>query len=142
MMNARLPVVRVRRSRQKGSAMVELALCFMGFLMLTLGSMEFGWAIYAYNNCSYAAQTGARWASVNGSLSTSPATAATVTSYVQSQLVALDPTLMTVNTTWSPNNSPGSTVTITVSYTVTPLVGLAIQNNFTVSSTAQMVIDH
>lgn len=122
--------------------MVELALTFMGFLMLTLGSMEFGWAIYAYNSCSYAAQSGARWASVNGSLSPSPATAASVTSYVQSQMVALDPNLLTVNTSWSPNNSPGSTVTITVGYTVVPLVGLAIKNSFNVSSTAQMVIDH
>lgn len=141
-MNARRSVVRVRRSRQKGSAMVELALCLMGFLLLTLGSMEFGWAIYAYNSCSYAAQTGARWASVNGSLSNSPATAASVTSYVQSQMVALDPNVMSVNTSWSPNNSPGSTVTITVGYTVVPLVGLAIKNSFNVSSTAQMVIDH
>jgi Flp pilus assembly protein TadG len=122
--------------------MVELALCFMGFVMLTLGSMEFGWAIYAYNSCSNAAQTGARWASVNGSLSPAPATAASVTSYVQTQMVGLDPNLMTVNTSWNPNNSPGSAVTITVVYTVSPLVGLAIKNSFNVSSTAQMVIDH
>jgi Flp pilus assembly protein TadG len=122
--------------------MVELALTFLGFVMLTLGSMEFGWAIYAYNSCSYAAQAGARWASVNGSLSSSPATTTSVTTYVQTQMVALDPNLTTVNTTWNPNNSPGSSVTITVSYTVVPLVGLAIKNSFNVSSTAQMVIDH
>jgi Flp pilus assembly protein TadG len=142
MMNARRSVVRVRRSRQKGSAMVELALTFMGFLMLTLGSMEFGWAIYAYNTCSYAAQTGARWASVNGSLSPSPATATSVTTYVQAQMVALDPNKTTVTSSWSPNNSPGSSVTVTVGYNVVPLVGLAIQSSFNVSSTAQMVIDH
>jgi Flp pilus assembly protein TadG len=141
-MNARHTAAPARRSRQKGSAMLELALSFMGFLMLTLGSMEFGWAIYAYNSCAYAAQSGARWASVNGSLSPSPATATSVTSFVQSQLVALNPSLMTVNTSWSPNNSPGSTVTVTVSYTVVPLVGLAIQSSFNVSSTGQMVIDH
>jgi Flp pilus assembly protein TadG len=122
--------------------MVELALCFLAFLLLTFGTMEFGWAIYAYNTCSYAAQSAARGASVNGSLSTSPATADSVTSYVQSQVVAMDPSLMTVNTSWNPNNSPGSTVTITVGYTIVPLVGLAIQNSFNVSSTAQMVINH
>ena len=53
--------------------MVELALCLLGFLMLTLGAMDFGWAVYAYNFCSYAAQDAARWASTHGSLSTSPA---------------------------------------------------------------------
>ena len=141
-MNVRRTAVRSRRSRQRGSAMVELAISLISFLFLTLGSMEFGWAIYAYNSCSYAAQTGARWASVNGSLSPSPATTDSVTSYVRSQLVALDPNIITVNTSWNPDNSPGSTVTVTVGYTVSPLVGLAIKNSFNVGSTAQMVIDH
>jgi hypothetical protein len=57
-------------------------------------------------------------------------------------MVGLNSNLMTVSSTWSPNNSPGSAVNITVAYTVVPLVGLAVKNNFTVSSTAQMVIDH
>lgn len=124
--------------------MVELALCLLGFILLTLGTMEAGWAIYALNSCSYLAQSGARWASVNGSLSPSPATSASITSYVQSQMVAMSTSVLTVNSSWSPNGSnvPGSVVTVTVGYTVAPLAGLAIQNTFNISSTAQMVIDH
>jgi Flp pilus assembly protein TadG len=114
----------------------------MVFILLSLGSMEFGWAIYAYNSCAYAAQSGARWASVNGSLSASPATQDTLTTYVKSQVVALDPSLITVTGTWSPDNTPGSVVNITVGYTVNPLVGLTIKQGFNVAAAAQMVINH
>jgi Flp pilus assembly protein TadG len=134
--------VSARRSRQKGSAMVELALCLMGFLLLTMGSMEFGWGIYAYNFCSFAAQDAARWGSVRGSLSTSPATTATITSFVQSEAVGLDTSLITVTSTWNPDNTPGSTLTVTVGYTIKPLAGIALKQNILVSSTAQFVVNN
>jgi Flp pilus assembly protein TadG len=138
--------------------MVELALCFMGFLMLTLGTMEFGWGIYAYNFCSFAAQDAARWASVRGSqsvLSGAPATNASVTAFVQSEAVGLDPSLITVTTTWMTPGPPPVTSTtpagydasgdyliVTVGYTIKPLAGLAIKQNIIVSSTAQYVISN
>ena len=55
-----------RRYRQRGSGLVEGALCFSAFLFITFGVMEFAMAIYAYNFCSYAAQDAARWASTRG----------------------------------------------------------------------------
>jgi Flp pilus assembly protein TadG len=125
--------------------MLELALSFMAFMLLTMGTMEFGWAVYAYNFCSYAAQDAARWASVRGSLSTlsgAPATQASILSFVQSEAVGLDTSLLNVSATWNPNNTAGSTVTVTVSYTITPLAGLAIRQNIPISSTAQFVINH
>jgi Flp pilus assembly protein TadG len=133
--------------------MVELALTLLGFILLTMGTMEFGWAIYAYNNVSYLAQSGARWASVSGSLSTSPATEASVLSYVQSQIVAMDPSLLTVVTNWcdangnncstTPTyNTPGCLVQVTVGYTVNPLAGLALKQSINLNSTAQFVINH
>lgn len=122
--------------------MIELAFCLLAFFMLTIGAMEFGWGVYAYNFCSYAAQDAARWASVHGSQSSSPATLSTVTSYVQSEAVGLDPSLLSVSANWSPNNNPGSNVTITVSYSFSPLTGLAIKRPINMSSTAQFVINH
>jgi Flp pilus assembly protein TadG len=122
--------------------MVELAISLLVFLLLTVGCMEFGWAIYAYNSCSYAAQSGARWASVNGSLSLTPATQDTLGSYVKGQVVAMDPSLMTVTGAWTPNNNPGSVVKVTVGYTINPLLGLAVTKAINVSSTAQFVINH
>jgi Flp pilus assembly protein TadG len=157
-MITRMPVKR-RSQPQKGSAMVELALCLMGFLLLTIGSMEFGWGIYAYNFCAYAAQDGARWASVRGSGSTSPASVTDIQAYVQSEAVGLTTSLITTTPTWSAPpttgnptptqyttptgyNTPGNVVTVTVYYTIVPLAGLAIKQNILVSSTAQFYINN
>ena len=122
--------------------MVELAFCFLAFFMLALGAVEFAIAVYAYNFCAYASQDAARWASVHGSQSSTPATLDTVTSYVQGEAVALNPGLLSVNATWAPNNNPGSTVTVTVGYTFNPLTGLAIKSPLNMASTAQFVINH
>ena len=122
--------------------MVELCLCFMGFVMLTVGVMEFSMAIYAYNFCSYAARDGARWASVHGSQSASPATPDSVRSYVRAQAIALTSSNVLVTTTWTPDNTPGAVVKVVVAYTVTPLAYLALKQNLSVSSTSQVTIAH
>ena len=142
------------RSRgQRGSALIELSLCLLAFLMLTMGAMDFGWAVYAYNFCSYAAQDAARWASVHGSLSASPATAADVQNHITSQAVGLSSNLFTITTCWaadcmtsgspaSGENAPGSTVSVQVQYLIQPLTGLGLSKSLTVGTTAQFVINH
>ncbi len=96
-------------------------------------------AIYAYNFCSYAAQDAARWASARGANYPSPASSTDVKNYVSNQAVALTNPL-TVTTVWTPNNSPGSTVQVTVAYTVVPLTGVTLHSNLQLSSTAVIVI--
>src|SRR6266481_2947671 len=128
-----------RPRNQRGSAIIELAITLMGFLLMTLGTMEFGWAIYTWQTCVTEAQNAARWASVRGSLSGSPATANDVTNFVSGETVGLN---LNVSTTWSPNNSPGSDVLVTVSYNFVPMAWLAIKQNMTFTSTADIVINH
>lgn len=141
-MKARRKVTRRGRG-QRGNAMLELALSFLGFLMLTLGTMEFAWGVYAYNFCSYAAQDAARYASVNGSLANPAATQDSIAAYVQNEAVALNTSNLTTTASWANNsNVAGSTVSVTVSYVIVPLVGLALKQNLTVSSTADYVITH
>jgi Flp pilus assembly protein TadG len=108
---------------------------------MTFGVMEFAMAIYAYNFCSYAAQDAARWASTRGANYPTPATAGTVQSHVVNQAVGLTNTV-TVITTWLPNNSPGSTVQVTVNYSVVPLTGVTLHGNLQVGSTAQRIISN
>jgi Flp pilus assembly protein TadG len=142
----------VARRGERGSAIVELSLCLLGFLMLTMGAMDFGWAVYAYNFCSYASQDAARWASVHGSLSSSPAQVSDVQTYVQNEAVGLSPSQLTVTTCWSGicptsgppptgDNTPGSTVSVKVTYAVQPLTGLGLNQAITVGATAQYVIN-
>jgi Flp pilus assembly protein TadG len=125
-----------RPRKQRGSAMIELAITLMGFLLMTIGTMEFGWAIYAWQMCITEAQNAARWASVRGS---GAASADDVAAFVRAQSVGVN---LNVSTTWSPNNSPGSEVLVTVTYNFVPMAWLAIQQSITFSSTADMVICH
>lgn len=129
-----------RRGRgQRGSGMVEGALCFSAFVFITFGVMEFAMAIYGYNFCAYAAQDAARWASARGANYLTPAVPADVQTYVAKQAIGLTGAL-NVTTTWQPDNKPGSTVQVTVGYTVVPLTGVTLHHNLQLSSTAIMPI--
>ncbi len=122
--------------------MVEFALIVLIALTLIFGIIEASLALYAYSFVSYGARCGARYAMVHGSNSSSPATASTVQAYVESLAFPLDTSSMTVTTTWSPDNSPGSTVTVAVTYVFKPLADLLLTSNITMSSTAQAVISN
>jgi Flp pilus assembly protein TadG len=130
-----------RRTSQRGSGLIEGALCFSSFLFITFGVMEFAMAVYGYNFCHYAAEDAARWASTRGANYLTPATSASVQNYVTNEAIGLTNAL-TVTTTWTPNNSPGSTVQVTVVYTVIPLTGVTLHANFQVSGTAQMIVSN
>ena len=130
-----------RRCTQRGSNIVELSLVFMGFLLLTVGAMEGGWAVYINNTVSYLAQDGARWAAVHGASSASPATSDSIKNYLVSEEVGLDRNLMTVTASWNPDKTPGSEVTVAVAYAFTP-IGVAFHGAMTFQSQSQMTIVH
>jgi Flp pilus assembly protein TadG len=130
-----------RRNRERGSGLLEGALCFSAFLFIVFGVMELAMAVYGYNFCHYAAEDASRWASTRGANYPTPATAASVQSYVNNEAIGLTNEL-SVSTTWTPNNQPGSIVQVTVTYTVIPLTGVTLHSNFQVSGTAQMVISN
>ena len=105
-----------RRRRSRGSTLVESAIVAVVFLLLLVGIMEFGRLGLAYNEVSFAAQCAASYASVRGSSSGHPAAASDVQSAAKVYTGALDNSQVTVTTTWTPNNNPGSTVKVKVTY--------------------------
>jgi Flp pilus assembly protein TadG len=146
-------VASARRRSQRGSAMVELALTFLGFLLLLFGIMDFSWAVYIQTFCYAEAQDAVRWASVRGSESNSPAQGTDVQTFVQSQAVGLSASSLTVKTCWlnsdgsscdtpSGFNTPGSNVQVTISYPVSPLSYIGLVQGFTVSATGNTVINN
>jgi len=144
--------------------MIELAFCFMGFMLLTMGVIDFGWAAYTYNTCLYAGRVAARWASTQGSQSTSPATADDVKNQVLANATAVNTAPLTITPCWivssgsaptiandgtvsgcnapTGNNSPGSYIWVNVRYEFAPLSYLAIKQKITFSSTSQFVINN
>ena len=130
------------RGQNRAQAMVEFALVVLITLTLVFLIIQSALPLYAYSFVSYGARSGARYAMVHGSSSSSPATSASVQSYVQGLSYPLDTGSLTVTTTWNPNKSPGSTVTVVVSYVFRPLGPFLGSSNITMSSTAQALISN
>jgi Flp pilus assembly protein TadG len=133
-----------RRDRHKGrgQAIVEFAIVATVTLTLIFGIIQSALAIYAYSFVSYAARAGVRYAMVRGVKSGSPASSSSVQTYVRGLAVALNTSSVTVTTTWNPDENPGSTVTVQVSYAFAPLVSLVWGTTLTFSSTAKGLISN
>jgi hypothetical protein len=66
--------------------------------------------VYTYSFLSNAARDAVRYAIVRGSKSTSPASSDDIQTYVRNEAQGINPSALTVQTSWNPNNSLGSTV--------------------------------
>ena len=132
------PFVLVRRD-QKGQSLVEFALASVLFLTVVFGIMLFGLAIWQYNTVSSLAQEGARWASVRGSTSSTPATAAQLQTYLESRSPGFG-----ITVTATPANpsaaSPGGIIQVRVTSSFSPGVGLLPITTLNLASTARTIV--
>ncbi len=129
-----------RRKHQRGSSLVEGALCFTVFLMILFGMIDFGRAVFAYNFISYAAREGARYAIVRGNSGGHAASTTDISSFVKQEAIGLDPSAITVNTTWTQDKNAGSTVQVQVQYSFQPVVPYMPSGPLTLASTSKMLI--
>jgi Flp pilus assembly protein TadG len=125
----------------RGTAMAEFALVSVPCFTLFFAIMNFAMALYSYDFVCYSAQQAARYAMVHGTTATQTVSATDVQNYVNGLVVGvLTTSALTVTTTWSPNQKPGSVVTVAVSYNYKPLTSLVSSVNINLSRTAAMVI--
>jgi Flp pilus assembly protein TadG len=120
--------------------MVEYALVLLISLTTLYAVMEFGRFIFCYNVLASATREAARYAMVHGSKSGSAATSSDIQTKVRSWAIGLETNSLSVTTTWSPNNAPGSTVQVTATYPLSPMTGLIYGSPITIGSGSQMVI--
>ena len=123
------------KSVAAGTTIVEFAIVCIAFFLLILGLLDVGRGVWIYNSISAGAREGTRYAIVNGSFSPAPASATDVGDFVKKKLRL---TGLTVNTVWDPDNSRGSTVTVTVQYDYRPI--LAVFPSFPLQASSQMAI--
>jgi Flp pilus assembly protein TadG len=154
---------------QRGQTLVDFAFAAMVILMLFFGIFEFGRALFTYDLVANAARIGTRYAMVHGSSCLSfaspepgpPCTAyptsapaspspyvTPVTSWVQYKSPGVNPSQLTVTTTWSSDctfSSPLTTPTgnatcvrVQVSYPFKSLFPFVFPA--TMSSTSQVVV--
>ena len=126
---------------EAGVVVVEFAIIAVALFMVLFATMVFGLAVWEYNIVASAAKDGARWATVRGASSSSPATASAVANYVNGRVYGL---AVAVTTTWpdsgSPPNAPGKRVRVQVATTFVPIKLLVPNNSLTLQSTAEMII--
>ncbi len=132
---------RAGRLNDLGTGLLEFGLVMVVFFMFVFGVMDFGRALYTYHFVSNAACEATRYAIVRGSSSTDPVTANDIANYVKSRApLGIDPNSLTVTTTWSPDDQPGSTVRIQVSDNFRFRNPLVPNYGITLSEASQMVI--
>jgi Flp pilus assembly protein TadG len=117
--------------------MVESAMVFMVFVVLIAGIMHLGLIGLAINSVTYAARRAARFGATRGSSSGHAATEADIRASARASAAPLHSADVSVTVTWTPNNSPGSTLQVMVSYNIAPFV---IRTPITLRSTARQRI--
>jgi Flp pilus assembly protein TadG len=113
-------------SRRSGAAVVEAAFIVPVLLLLIIGTLSGALMVISADEVATASREGARWASVRGAsyqfnTKQPAATADDVRDFVKQQGVTLDPSQMTVTTTWDTSNKMGNYVTVEVRYQWTGL---------------------
>jgi Flp pilus assembly protein TadG len=126
--------------KRRGSTMVESAFVTTVFLILLMGIADFGRMGFAYNSIAFAAHRAARWAATRGSASGHAASVADVQADAQANVAALDNTALTVGVMWSPNNNPGSTVQVQLTYNFKALLIPISSTTLTLKSTSAQII--
>jgi len=105
---------------------MEAAIVLPVTLLIVFGTVVGALGVFRYQETALLARVGARYAAVHGSKYASAngkpaATQADVyTNAIAPKMVILDPSHMTYSVTWNPDNTPGSTVKVTVSYNWIP----------------------
>jgi Flp pilus assembly protein TadG len=124
-----------------GSEIVEFALASMLFFGTIFGILEFGQGVWRYNMIANLAQEGARRASVCGSGRKMSSTECNISNYVISRAVL---TICNTCVTTTPSDistlGAGSTVTVRVTHTFTPLTTLIPNAAVNISATAKMIV--
>ncbi len=110
-------------------------------MTIIFGILEFGQAVWKYNTVASLAKEAARYASVHGSKSGTPADSAAVQTYVDSRTPNF---AVIARTTWPDGgttpNAPGNKVQVSVETTFTPMTKIVPQGTHTLRSTAQVII--
>ncbi len=141
----------IRSPRQRGQSLVEFALVIPVFLLILMGVVDFGMAVYKFNGVSQAAREIARVTSVHpcaGSAPCAPGSSTQTADVVKIQKGLIpgltSPTFACVDNSGAVSNPCDFTkdsvqVTVTAPYKpVTPILGSLIQWTMKGTSSAQL----
>ncbi len=116
--------------------MIEYALVLSLYFMIIFAFVQFCLILFCFNNATYASRIAVRYAVVHGSTASYTCTATDISNIVTPLLWAAPSGGVTVATNWSPNNTPGSTVSVKVVIQYIPKLPFFPTKTFTVGTTA------
>jgi Flp pilus assembly protein TadG len=133
-------------TRRGGAVTVEFAIVSFAALLLLIGLIVGSLGVFRYQEIARLAREGARFASVRGETYakfTGKPTATQDDVYQKAVLpnvVVLDTSKLSINVTWNPDKTVGSTVTVQVTYTWVPEA--VFGGPYTLSSSATVPITY
>jgi Flp pilus assembly protein TadG len=129
--------------------MIEFSLVFLIFLVLVVGLMEIGRAVWMYTTIAHATRRGARYAALHGSSNPvldggdNDVTDTEIANRVKANVIGLDTTKIVVSApVWTPDRSRGSVVELTVTYPFELVTGNLIvsQKSLALKSTTRVLV--
>jgi Flp pilus assembly protein TadG len=125
---------------QCGSTALETALVLPTFFLLVFGLFYFSIVLFGFCNATFASRAAARYACLHSSTSLAPATTASVQAVASPYLPGAPLATTTVLPTWSPSNTVGGTVTVSITLVYSVGIPFTTLRSITVGSTAQRTI--
>lgn len=98
----------------EGSVLVETALVLPFYFLIVFGLISFAMIFFSYCSATYAAKAAVRYAAVHSATTLSPCTSSTIQTIVTANLWAAPAGGVTITSQWSPGNSIGSVVSVTI----------------------------
>ena len=114
-------------ANQRGAALIEFVLTFPILVFATLMVFDVGRSFFTILTLNGAAADAARYASVHGSLSLSPATNQRIIDVALDRAFGVGPGVLDVVVTWDPSPMPGAEVEVEITYTL-DLIAARIAN--------------
>lgn len=140
------------RRQRRGSALVEFSISALLLMMVILATVEIDRMFLVYTAIANSTRAGCRYAIVHGSRRfgsgvsgpSGPGNTTQIESVIKNFASAglLNVNQLVITITYSPNNDPGSTVAVKVTYPYDPFVGWFPQLAANLGSTTRGVITY
>jgi len=116
--------------------MIEVALVLPVYFLMVFGIIQLCFVLFGYCNATYACRQATRFAALHGAGSTYQATSTDLQNIAKQYLWGAPTGQVTVTSTWSPDNNPGSTITVTISMVYPTVIPFSTLSHVTVGTAA------
>lgn len=130
-------------STREAVASIEFAIVGFAFFLMLFGIFELGRMASVQSTLSYGTNVAVRYAAVHGAASSDPATTASVAAkFAGAVAPILGGAAPTPSVTYSPNDDPGSIVTVAASTPWSPIAFASSFASVVLSAEASLVVVH